>query len=84
MFPFSMRFEVNPDLKYEDTLYEETFQEQLAKIEYPTRLFTVYAKSAPENQGETVDEELIGYVNLKSQLVTSKFADEKMFFRHQR
>ena len=79
-----MRFEVNPDLKYEDTLYEETFQEQLAKIEYPTRLSTVYAKSAPENQGETVDEELIGYVNLKSQLVTSKFADEKMFFRHQR
>ena len=85
IFPFSMRFEVNPELKYEDTEYKETFQDQLAKIDYPTRLFSVYARSAPENQpGETVDEQLIGYVNLESQLVTSKFADEKMFFRHQR
>ena len=82
VFPFSIRYEPNPELSYEDTTYEKTYFERLSEIEPNTMLFKVWAMDKPASLGGT--ESLIGEVQLVSELVTSKWGDEHMYFRHQR
>ena len=45
-------------------------------------LYKVYAMDKPVQLGGT--EQLIGEINMDTQLVTSYWADEYMFFKHQR
>lgn len=53
--------------------------EQLKTIETGSILYKVFAMEAPG-----VEEQHIANIVTESQLVTSKWGDEKMFFRHQR
>lgn len=59
-----------------------TMFEHLSGIVEGTILYKVYAKDAPTSLGG--QELLIGEIVLRSDLVTSKWGDEHMFFRHQR
>lgn len=52
---------------------------QIKSIEAGTALYDVYAKESPDS-----DEQLIAMIITESQMVTSKWGDKRMFFRHQR
>ena len=82
VIPYSVRYEPNSNLSYNDTEYTRTFHEYLSEVPVDTLLYTVYAQDRPKSQGGT--EQKIGEIYLRSELVTSKWADEQMFFRHQR
>ena len=45
-------------------------------------LYKVYAMYQPEEMGGT--EKLIGQIKLASELTTSSFGDEHLYFRHER
>jgi len=80
VIPYSLRYEPNPALSYSDSQYTRTFHEHLSDIAPNTLLYTVHAQDRPKSQGGT--EKPIGEIYLRSNLVTSKWADEQMFFRH--
>jgi len=80
VFPYSLRYEPNAELSYDDEDYTMTMFEHLSGIVEGTILYKVYAKDAPTSLGG--QELLIGEIVLRSDLVTSKWGDEHMFFRH--
>lgn len=84
VIPYSLRYEPNPDLSYTDDDYTRTFHEHLADIAPDTLLYTVFAQDKPKSQGGIEQEMPIGKIYLRSQMVTSTWADEQMFFKHQR
>ena len=65
----------------EDT-YTQSFEEYLGTIPANSTLFDVYATDLPTELGGT--EKLIAHMVTQSDLVTSNWGDEHMFFRHQR
>jgi len=73
VFPYSLRYEPNPDLSYDDEEYTSTVFEQLRLVENGSVLYKVYAKDAPESLGG--QEQLIAEIVLKSELVTSLWGD---------
>lgn len=56
--------------------------EQLKSIPADTSLYDVYALDAPPQLGGK--EQKIGSLKLDGQLVSSKWGDEHLFFRHQK
>jgi len=80
VFPYSLRYEPNAALSYDDEDYTMTVFEHLSGIAEGTTLYKVYAKDAPTSLGG--QELLIGEIVLRSELKTSKWGDEHMFFRH--
>ena len=51
VFPYSLRYEPNSELSYDDTEYSSTVFEQLGRIEPGSVLYRVYAKDAPSSLG---------------------------------
>jgi hypothetical protein len=77
-FPFKLMFRPNPVLtaKYPD-FYELDLAFKLRDIEVGTMIYEVYAIEEPG-----CDEQKIGEIKITSNFTTSKFADEKLFFKH--
>ena len=76
------RLHLTPDpaiaKRFSDSPHE--FRNDLAAIEAGTRLFNVvgFKKEDPSK------EYIVGHISTESRFVSSKFGDEKLFFRHQR
>ena len=80
VFPYSLRFEPNEHLSYEDDEYAMTVFDRLSMIEKGTVLYYVYAMDKPRSlEGE---EALIGAIITTSELTTSLWGDKHLFFRH--
>lgn len=58
------------------------YLDQLKNVEANSDLYTVYGWTAPPQIGGKKVE--IGKLTLNGNMVTSKWGDEKMFFRHQK
>merc|ERR1712112_655544 len=79
-FPYRLRFQPTGKFKFPDK-YVRPVTEDLATIPAGSVLYQVYALDAPEELGGK--EKRIADLVLKSRLVTSKWGDEHLFFRHQ-
>jgi hypothetical protein len=81
--PFSLRFEVHSDVKDLFPVGLEGdymhYVEQLKTVPEDSSLYNVYAMDGPEGQ-----EILVGTLVLEGGLTSSKWADENLFFRHQK
>ena len=75
MFPWSLRFE--PLLAFNGD--KTPFTEYLASIPVGSTLFNVYATDKPNGS-----EKKIATIETTSETTTSNWADEHLFFRHQR
>ena len=83
VFPWKLRFE--PATQYVNPIEDpSTFdlQETLKQLPAGQTLYRVFALDKPTQLGGT--ESLIGEIKMDTQLVTSQWADEHMFFKHQR
>lgn len=82
VFPYSIRYEPNPALSYNDEEYTRTVFEHVSDIPAGTVLYTAYAMDMPATLGGV--ETAIGEIVSKSELTTSHWGDTRMYFRHQR
>lgn len=85
IIPFELIFEPHSDVKnlFKNTKPEKASQylEDLKSVKVGSNLYDVYGLTAPKMlDGKKV---LIGTLRLDSPLVSSKFGDEALFFRHQ-
>jgi len=80
VFPFSLNFVPESGLSFPDD-YEDDVNTQLMTIPPGTRLYRVFARSAPEELGG--QESHIADLVLTSELTTSLWGDQHLFFRHQ-
>lgn len=80
IFPYSLRFEPNEHLSYDDEDYEVSIFDRLKMIEKGTVLYFVYAMNMPKSLGG--EEQLIGAIITTSELTTSLWGDKHLFFRH--
>jgi len=80
VFPFQLKFRPTGELSYPDE-YHGLFTDDLTMVAEGSTLFNVYALDAPEALGG--QEEWIGDLVLRSELVTSLWGDAHLFFRHQ-
>ena len=81
VFPWKLRFE--PASSYATPIEDPSefnLQETLKEIPRGQTLYEIYAWDMPEEMGGS--EEHIGDLIIESQLVTSYWADEHMYFRH--
>jgi len=62
--------------------YQNDFQDQLGSIPYGTVLFKVMAYDMPPELGG--EEQLIGALVMRSNLITSFFGDTELYFQHHR
>lgn len=84
-FPFHLRFEPHSDVKgHIPSSYHGAMKylDQLKAVPADSNLYNVYATDKPKQLGGK--EVLIGTLKLKGHLITSKWADENLFFRHTR
>lgn len=80
-FPWSLRFEPTGEFTYPSTTYDVPFETYLdTTIPVGSTLFNIYATDLPTELGGT--ESLIGKLVTDSNLVTSNWGDDHMFFRH--
>lgn len=77
-YPFRLHFEPNPKLKsmFKDE-FTEDYKEILKRIPKNTIIYEVYAIDNPG-----CEPEKIGELISRSEVVTSRFADKDLFFRH--
>merc|ERR1712080_528322 len=75
-----LRFRPTGNITFPDK-YARPVNEDLATIPVGSLLYQVYALDAPEELGGK--EKRIADLVLTSKLVTSKWGDEHLFFRHQ-
>lgn len=85
-FPSRLRFEPTTEMngKFSKNLAGENhmvYLDQLKSIPENANLYNVYAYDGPKEMGGK--EALIGKLQLDGKLVTSKWGDENLFFRHQ-
>jgi len=80
-FPFKLVFKPNPEIQNFPDEFHGPFTDVLATIPKGILLFKVYAWDAPSELGGT--EQLIGEIMLRKPFTTSRWGDEKLFFRHQ-
>jgi hypothetical protein len=78
LFPFKLVFKARSDLKnqFSDS-FDRTYIEQIKGIPTGTVLYDVYAVDQPNGEAK-----LIGSLRTKSDFITSRVGDEKLFFRH--
>ena len=81
VFPFRLRFEPSGQVEFPSDTYED-YRVQLSTIQAGTTLFKVHAMDAPEELGG--QEIYIGDIVTDSEMTTSNFGDEHLFFRHQK
>lgn len=82
VFPYSIRYEPNPDLSYDDPEYTVPLFDRISAIPTGTVLYTVWARDAPATLGGV--ETAIAQIVSKSELTTSMWGDTNMYFRHTR
>ena len=80
VFPFSLNFVPDSGLSFPDD-YEDNVNNQLMTIPSGSRLYTVFAMSAPRELGG--EETHIADLVLTSELTTSVWGDKHLYFRHQ-
>ena len=80
VFPYRLRFQPQPARQLPDT-YVRPHTEDLVAIPNGSTLYTIYALDMPTEMGG--EEEQVGELVLASDMVTSKWADRRLFFRHQ-
>lgn len=83
--PFSLRYEAHRDVKNLITSkYKGDFAyvDQLVSVPANSKLYDVYAMTKPKQMGGK--EIMIGTIQLHGKFHKSKWADENLFFRHQR
>ena len=80
VFPYSLRYEPNPALSYDDEEYTMNVFDRISAIPTGTVLYTVWARDMPATLGGV--ETAIGEIVTKSELTTSVWGDTKMYFRH--
>ena len=76
--PFSLVFK--PKDKFRNGLpdtFQENFLDTLTKIEHNQVLYDIYANNGPDSPLEKIAE-----LKLVSKMVTSKYGDKHLFFRH--
>lgn len=78
VYPFKLIFRPTDAVKnlFPDNFVAE-YTEQLKTIPVGTVVYDVYAIDEPG-----CNEQKIGYIRINTELITSKWADESMFFRH--
>jgi len=81
-FPYSIRYQPNPELSSHDPEYTMTVFERMSAIPTGTVLYEVWAMNAPSTLGGT--ETKIAEIVTKSELTPSMWGDTKMYFRHTR
>ena len=81
-FPFRLMFHPNPELqnKFKGARPRDSLQRMLASIANGTKLYDIYALSAPNSVGE----EKIGELYTSSDIIFSDASDNFLFFRHQK
>ena len=84
VFPFSLRFKPGGAYSFPDSKDPNfnDFRDQLASIAPETILYEVYAMDKPTELGGT--ESKIAQIVTKSEMTTSNFGDEHLYFRHER
>lgn len=80
VFPFSLNFVPDSGLSFPDD-YEDNVNNQLMTIPAGSRLYRVFAMSAPRELGG--EETHIADLVLTSALTTSVWGDRHLYFRHQ-
>ena len=83
VWPFILEFEPYDVYGWTDA-WQSDFTDQLMSITPGTVMFKVFAYSCPVHKLSGSRGELIGRVVLTSQITTSLWGDQKLFFRHQR
>jgi len=78
VFPFNVRYAPKGNIVFPDEFTEDVL-EQLKTIAPGTELYDVYARDSPGSE-----EKVIATIVSETQLVTSRWGDTKMFFRHHR
>lgn len=85
IFPFKIVFEPAPDIakKYSNTKPNNAMDyiTQLTNIPANSTLYNIYGYTAPIQYGG--DKLLIGSLVLDGSMVTSRFGDQQLYFRHQ-
>jgi hypothetical protein len=79
VFPFELVLHPLVNVSCPCDAYTTTFAAALSKLELGTKLFEV--RAIQQYGGPST---VIGHIELSTKLTTSKFGDEKLFFRHQR
>jgi len=78
VFPYKVNF--RSGIQFPNTpMTQQEMQTRFNRIPQKTRLYSVYATTMPSGS-----EFLLGNIITESDCVTSKYGDEKLFFRHQR
>ena len=80
VFPYSLRFHPTGDIMFSDT-YVRPHTEDLVTIPNGSTLYEVYAMDQPEELGGT--EVHIADLVMVSDMITSSWGDQHLFFRHQ-
>jgi len=84
--PFKLRFSPHSDVKNlfpkSGTGNPVAYLDQLETVKANANLYNVYAWTAPKQLGGK--ELMIGRIQLDGKLIKSKWADENLFFRHQK
>jgi hypothetical protein len=80
VFPYSLRFHPTGDIQFSDT-YVRPHTEDLVTIPNGSTLYEVYAMDQPEELGGT--EVHIADLVMTSDMITSLWGDQHLFFRHQ-
>ena len=79
VFPWELRFEPTGKIEFPKE-FDKPYTEQLATIPRGKTLFRVYALDKPTELGGT--ERQIGVLVTDSEMITSNWGDENLFFRH--
>ena len=80
VFPYRLRFRITGELAFPDT-YQQSSTADLVTIPSGTTLYQVLAMDKPEEQGGT--ERHIADLVLVSEMITSIWGDQHLYFRHQ-
>jgi hypothetical protein len=80
VFPYSIRYQPNPALSYNDPEYTMNVFDRMRAIPTGTVLYEVWARDAPSTLGGV--ETKIAEIVTKSELTTSMWGDTKLYFRH--
>jgi hypothetical protein len=91
--PFNLWFEPNPELR---SLWPETrqfidgreipFYEQLQQIPNGSVMFEIWAQDLPDDPewfGQAPQKQHIGNIRTTTDVITSAFGDERLFFNHE-
>ena len=80
VFPYRLRFHPTGDIKFSDT-YTRPHTEDLVTLQNGSTLYEIYALDKPEEMFGK--EKHIANLVMVSEMITSRWGDKQLFFRHQ-